>query len=84
MLNSGHIRRKVDTSPKLRALPQSSKTEHEAADALYLTILSRFPTAEELKAIEAYTQGAAAGNRGQPMRDVAWTLINSVEFCYRH
>ena len=59
---------------------------------LYLTVLSRFPTPEEMKWAEAYGQvGPAdrAGKRASVKRredwvDIAWALINSTEFLYRH
>jgi hypothetical protein len=90
-------------------------------EELYLTILSRLPTAEELKIADslgqmqpvrpapkaaptaaaakgasAKTAGAKAGpaaksapavvlvKRREDWIDLAWTLINSSEFLYRH
>ena len=49
---------------------------------LYLTILSRYPTDDELKVGAAYVQ--SAGNRRTAGLDLAWALINSAEFLYRH
>jgi hypothetical protein len=89
LLNSSHIRRKIETSPKLKPLLQwNAKTREEnerrtgeSVRELYLTILSRFPTEEELAALETY---AKSGARGTMLRDLAWALINSPEFSYRH
>ncbi len=82
MLNSSHIRRKLEQSPKLRALGQIKGKPGEAVHALYLTILSRYPTPEELKIIGEY--GKSADGAKRPGLDTAWTLINSAEFLYRH
>jgi len=79
MLNSSHIRRKIEMSAKLRALVQSG-SRLEAAKALYLTILSRTPTEEELEVLKTYARQSG----DMVLRDLAWALINSPEFCYRH
>jgi len=83
LLNSSHIQRKIEQSPKLRTLLQAKAGPRETVNNLYLTILSRFPTDEELKAIGAYAP-AGAGKGGTVAMDVAWALINSAEFLYRH
>jgi hypothetical protein len=78
----------LETSPKLKPLLQASgktreeiqRRREEAVTELYLTILSRFPTENEMEILETY-----AKNGGWTMlRDLAWALINSPEFSYRH
>jgi hypothetical protein len=59
-----------------------SRSPREVVDVLYLTILSRFPTSEELKAVAEYVQSASA--KREAVIDLAWALINSPEFLYRH
>jgi hypothetical protein len=49
---------------------------------LYLTILSRRPTLEELQIAATYAQ--SAGHRRTAGLDLAWALVNSAEFLYRH
>ncbi len=83
LLNSSHIRRKIEQGPKLLSLIQSSYQPREVVEGLYLTILSRYPTDEELKAVAAYGQSGAAVRREIAL-DLAWALINSAEFLYRH
>jgi len=81
-LNSSHIRRKFETSPKLQPLLRSnSEKRAEVVAELYLTILSRFPTDAELEILDAH---AKTGGRGTLARDVAWALINGPEFSFRH
>ena len=50
---------------------------------LYLAILSRFPTEDELKTAASYAQ-SVGGNRRQAGQDLAWALVNSAEFRFRH
>ena len=83
LLNSSHIQRKIAEGPNLQALMQSAKNPRALATALYLAILSRFPTDDEMKTVEAYSQSGAAKGREAAI-DLAWALINSAEFLYRH
>jgi len=83
LLNSSHIQRKIEQGPRLRSLIQSKGTPREIVTRLYLTILSRFPTEEELTIADTYRQSAEAKGP-QVLQDVAWALINSAEFLYRH
>jgi hypothetical protein len=83
LLNSSHIQRKIEQSSRLRDLMQSRRKPREVTTELYLTILSRFPTDEELKIIEAYSKSRRE-NRREVAFDLAWALINSAEFLYRH
>ncbi|MGO9131251.1 MAG: DUF1553 domain-containing protein [Bryobacteraceae bacterium] len=83
LLNSSHIQRKIAEGPNLQALIQGAKNPRALATALYLAILSRFPTDEEMKTVEAYSQSGAAKGREAAI-DLAWALINSAEFLYRH
>jgi hypothetical protein len=95
LLNSSHIQRKIEGSPKLQALFQPPKAKgrrgvrasaaqdpREILVALYLTILSRFPTPDELRTAKEYVQ--AAPSKREAAIDLAWALISSAEFSYRH
>jgi hypothetical protein len=83
LLNSSDVQRKLQQSTKLQALFQRQVDAREMISALYLTILSRFPTEQELGVVRDYSQAAGANRRGVA-QDLAWALINSAEFCYRH
>jgi len=83
LLNSKHMLSKINGSRKLRDLLQSAPTQDEAVSRLYLTFLSRYPTEEERKVIAAYKTPANTGNI-QKLSDIAWALVNSPEFLYRH
>jgi len=82
LLNSSHIRHKLEQSAALHPLLQASGTPRQMATTLYLTILSRDPTADELRIFMEYNQSAAGRKRAG--MDLAWALLNSAEFQFRH
>jgi hypothetical protein len=92
LLNSSHIQRKLDQGPKLPALFDSRRNAPEILDELYLTILSRLPTPQEVETAIGYRNPSAVGIADKTGRtkgrdewaDIAWSLINSTEFLYRH
>jgi hypothetical protein len=61
LLNSSHIRRKIEQGPNLPALMQSGAEPREVANVLYLTILSRLPTEEEWAIVKAYAKTRGEG-----------------------
>jgi len=85
MLNSTHIQRKIEQSEKLRALARDSRMRpRQLIDRLYLTILSRFPEEEEMRAaLRQLGSGGLLGARDAWV-DIAWALMNTMEFQYRH
>jgi hypothetical protein len=60
----------------------ADKLADELADELYLTYFSRFPTAEERKTAVDYLRSAASRRRGA--EDLAWSMLNSLEFVFGH
>jgi hypothetical protein len=92
LLNSSHIQRKLEQGPKLKAIFDSGRQQPEMVEELYLTILSRFPTPDEVKQVAAYGAPTTPGKSGKASAqkkrddwlDIAWALINSTEFLYRH
>jgi hypothetical protein len=84
LLNSSHIRAKMEQSPRLRAIVQKRLDQpREIVNQLYLTILSREPTAEEWSVLQDFAQSDETTQQ-QLLQDLAWALINSAEFLYRH
>ena len=82
MLNSSHIQRKLERGPKLRAMFKSGRKPGEIVKELYLMILSRHPTQEELRTVAEYVQSTTS--KREAAIDIAWALINNTEFLYRH
>ncbi|MGE0695693.1 MAG: DUF1549 domain-containing protein [Pirellulales bacterium] len=62
-----------------------SKLDQPAAvaDELYLSVLSRRPTADELAGVTAYWQ-AAASDRATAAREMVWALLTCAEFRFNH
>jgi hypothetical protein len=83
LLNSTHIRRKIEQSRMIQYQTQGNKTPREMATGIYLGILSRFPTEEECRIIKAYSQSGSVTAR-EAATDLIWALINNAEFLYRH
>ncbi|MCX7818997.1 MAG: DUF1549 and DUF1553 domain-containing protein [Kiritimatiellae bacterium] len=84
LLNSTHIRRKIEQGPKLAPIyAMVNNQPAEMVRRIYLTILSREPTPAERQRIEAYARSGAARGRELAV-DLVWALINSSEFLYRH
>jgi len=50
---------------------------------VYIALLSREPIPTELAAAEGYWKASGLGS-DQAAIDLAWALINSMEFLYRH
>jgi hypothetical protein len=106
LLNSSHIQRKLEQGPKLKAVFDNPKGQAAILEELYLTVLSRLPTPDEVKNAEGYglvqtvkpppavkgapppktppTPKTVVVKRREDWIDLAWVLINSPEFLYRH
>jgi hypothetical protein len=83
LLNSSHIQRKLEESPLVRNLARSGRTPLEIVQGVYLAVLSRYPTEAEVQAVAEYFRAGAARPREAAL-DLAWALLNSPEFLYRH
>jgi len=83
LLNSSHIQRKLETGPMMKMLLNPKRKQQEIIEDVYLTILSRFPARDEVSKVEAYMRsGVVKGNEAG--MDLAWALINSDEFLFKH
>ncbi len=83
LLNSSHIQRKIEQSEKFKYLLKNRTNPRDVVTGFYLAILSRFPTENELQIAAGHFPTGGADNRAAAL-DVAWALINSAEFLYRH
>ncbi len=83
LLNSSHIQRKIERSRTLTSLAANRTTPKQLVSEIYLTVLSRPPTPVEMERIAAYRQTSQRAQR-EVVIDLAWALINSTEFLYRH
>jgi hypothetical protein len=84
LLNSPEVHAKLThrhgVARKLAATPKSND---ELVDEIYLSTLTRFPTAEE-RALMASAFEVAGTSRHQAVEDVLWAVLNTKEFLYNH
>lgn len=84
LLNSGDLLRRAANSNRVRNINRDKKLGPEKKiEALYLNVLSRYPTKAEMDSILAYRK-AMNIDITQAVSDTFWVLINSKEFLYRH
>jgi hypothetical protein len=55
----------------------------QLADELYLSVLTRLPSEDERAAVTAYL-GKRSDNQVQAIKNLAWALLASTEFCVNH
>jgi hypothetical protein len=53
----------------------------QAVDSMFMSVLSRHPSADELTAAVNLLQ---SGNKGQNLEDLLWTLFNKVDFIFNY
>ena len=83
MLNSGHIQQKLQDSPNLKALYKAKAPPERILEELYLMVLSRPPTRVEMEKVFSYGKDDDSLKRYRAL-DLAWAMINTTEFLYRH
>jgi hypothetical protein len=66
------------------ALRVSKLSEAEAAEELYLSVLTRFPDKDEAEAVRKALAGKEGKARLAVVRKVAWALLASTEFNVNH
>src|ERR1035437_4994708 len=77
LLNSEQLEGKVSSSPHLKRV--LAKNDGDVLDDIYLSSVSRFPTADEKQRLTEYLAAKKAA-RAQAVQDVAWALVNAKEF----
>ncbi|MHC4878475.1 MAG: DUF1553 domain-containing protein [Planctomycetota bacterium] len=83
ILNSPEIQSKLsDGGGRLVKLVNQTADDSQLVEELYLSFYSRFPTEEERQAVTTYL--GQAPDRQRAAEDVAWSLMNTVEFLFNH
>jgi hypothetical protein len=83
LLTGGTLNTMLSTTDnRLGALLQSGKTDEALVEELYLTALSRPPTAKEQSA--ALVLLGRSKDRRAALEDLTWGLVNAKEFLLRH
>ncbi len=84
MLNSTDVYNRISRSIRLRRIAMAAGGDRaKLIRGVYVTLLSREPTPSELADAEGYWQNSGLSS-DQSATDLAWALINSMEFLYRH
>ena len=82
LLNSSQMQRRIESSRMIDFQLTPGRLPAQVATGMYLGILSRFPTPAETAMVQKYFQ--TGYNKRQTAVDLAWALLNSSEFLYRH
>jgi hypothetical protein len=83
VLNSPEIQHKLShAGGHLAELVSTIPRDDLLAEELYLTFFSRLPTGDEKQVAVSYVQGN--DNRRQAAEDLAWSMMNSLEFLFNH
>lgn len=83
VLNSPQIQEKLSSDAgKLAMLEGTIADDEKLVEEIYLMFYSRFPTTDEQVSVSRYL--ANADNRRKAVEDVAWSLMNTVEFLFNH
>lgn len=82
--NSSDLQRRLERSPRLREVWDEARgSVAEGVRGTYALILSRFPTDDEAARARAYFAAPGRTSRDAAL-DLAWALVNSREFLFRH
>lgn len=84
LLNSTALRQGIEQGPLLAETLGIAKAGKPGALVyLYRSLLGRSPSPGEAKTVEAYLKKKGGPSR-QALTDIAWALVNSAEFLFRH
>ena len=83
LINSTELNGWIERSWMLRVLPLNGRNRDTSLQYLWLEVLARYPTAEELrKARQMLDRGQSTMQT--TAQDLLWMLINTREFSSRH
>jgi hypothetical protein len=87
MMNGELVKERTEENPILAASTRiatlTGKPEKQV-DAAYLAILSRRPSAEEMRHFASRLRDRQDRTAAEAMEDLYWTLLNSTEFSWNH
>ncbi|HWE36553.1 MAG TPA: DUF1549 domain-containing protein [Isosphaeraceae bacterium] len=83
LMNSPQVNRQIEARPGtvLGEIVAGHPDNHSALVALYLRVLARRPTTQEMDVCEKHL--LAVGDRKAVFEDILWCLVNSTEFINR-
>jgi hypothetical protein len=88
LMNSSFVaeRTSLEQNKTLATIADAARTDtSRRVETLFLVVLSRKPTATEIKRFVAYVeQGGPTGDPRKALADLFWALLNSAEFRLNH
>ncbi len=83
VLNSPEIHAKLShEAGNIARLAEQYSDDQYLVEELYLTFFARFPSDKERKTMLQYL--SRADDRRRAVEDIAWTMMNSIEFLFNH
>ena len=83
LMNAPGLSQKLNHPAGTLAKLTREKDDKRLIDSIYLTFCSRFPTEEETTVATEYLKTATEG-RQAAAEDLAWSLMNTLEFVFNH
>jgi len=83
LLNSSHVRKKIEACPLVAKASSDEAALPELIEKIYLTVLSRPPTAEEVATLRTHSESISTNGRAFAS-DLVWSLVNQPEFLFNH
>lgn len=83
LLNSSHVLNKIKASPLVSDADSGDHDVVKLTEKIYLTLLARLPTAQELKALDAHVNSTYSSGEALAA-DIVWSLVNQPEFYFNH
>ncbi|MFT4548305.1 MAG: hypothetical protein ACI8XO_002562, partial [Verrucomicrobiales bacterium] len=85
LMNSPQIDAKLaHESGAVARLERAVSDDDQLVDELYLSFFARTPDASERSRARDYLEKAGAGKRRAAAEDLAWSMMNSLEFVFNH
>jgi hypothetical protein len=82
LMNGDTVAPKIQQGNLVGKMLLEKRTPAQIIEAIYIRCLSRSPTADERKTLEALV--AAEKDKKQALEDVFWSVLNSREFLFNH
>lgn len=85
VLNSPEIQGKLShEAGRIAGLLRNDTPDAQIVEELTLVCFSRYPTKQEQDNLIAYLSGKLGEERKRAVEDVAWSMMNSMEFLFNH
>lgn len=83
LINTDHLETKLRSGQLIKRLVAEGKDDAAVVNAIYLTALSRIPSADEQAKFLEFVAGRK-DQREAALQDVLWAMLNTKEFMFNH